>query len=517
MRRTIFHIIICLFAYLLLGLTHQTALAAGNNWTTGDFFGIATHDAATKQGASSNEAFAKSNGYNTVQTIGEMVGGCIMIPEIQQIDPKYCQGLGGKSALGGVNTLIYAMVTSPPASTNLALLDMGVSLGFIPKQALAQGIGFTGLQPLLPIWKGFRNIAYSILAILMIVIGFMVMFRKKIDPKTVVTVQNALPRIVMTLILITFSYAIVGFLIDLMYVVTALGIAMLAPAGYKIGAGLPGGGFSQPTGAVQNFYLNQADPFSGGFFALFSGVFGPLINLVNPFSGAFSTVATGAQTAMGGNVLFGLAQIASGGKDVGGFVLGVLLSVIVLVAFLIGFVRIFFMLLSSYVQIIFSLMIGPLQILLDAIPGGNGFSSWIKNLIMNLIPFPITILVLIIANWLGSSGISSTTAAGGGLNNLWIPPLLPQPALGGGGAVSNFAYTIIWLGLIMSIPSIVGSIKEALKSKAAVPTGVGAIVGPLGAGAGMVFQTAYQGSFIWNALKHKDDEGSKLEKLLPKK
>ena len=34
--------------------------------------------------------------------------------------------------------------------------------------------------------------------------------RKKIDPKTVVTAQNAIQRVIIALILITFSYAIVG-------------------------------------------------------------------------------------------------------------------------------------------------------------------------------------------------------------------------------------------------------------------------------------------------------------------
>jgi len=52
--------------------------------------------------------------------------------------------------------------------------------------------------------------------------AFMIMFRVRISPQTVITVQSALPKIIFTLILITFSYAIAGFLIDLMYVVIGI-------------------------------------------------------------------------------------------------------------------------------------------------------------------------------------------------------------------------------------------------------------------------------------------------------
>ena len=42
------------------------------------------------------------------------------------------------------------------------------------------------------------------------------------SPQTIVTIQSALPKIVVTLILVTFSYAIAGFMVDLVYVVMGL-------------------------------------------------------------------------------------------------------------------------------------------------------------------------------------------------------------------------------------------------------------------------------------------------------
>ena len=144
-------------------------------------------------------------------------------------DQAYLEQMYKESFAYGADSALAYLYAHPPASTYAFVKDMGQSLGFIPKSAYAQGVGFSGLTQLLPMWKAFRNIAYLLLAIFMIVIGFLVMFRKKIDPKTVVTVQNALPNIVVTLLLITFSYAIVGVLIDFMYLFIMIAVSILQP------------------------------------------------------------------------------------------------------------------------------------------------------------------------------------------------------------------------------------------------------------------------------------------------
>lgn len=475
--------------------------SAGKSWVMGGTFFDALKQALTKDGSTSLEATGNALNFININSGNVMMGGCAGLNPTDPNDPV-CKQLNGASALTGVNNLIYAMVVTPPASTNLAILDFGKSLGFISPQAYAQnqGIGFAGLAPILPIWKGFRNIAYSILAIIMIVIGFMVMFRKKIDPKTVVTVQNALPGIIVTMILITFSYAIAGFMIDLMYLFTAVGISLLAPAGYRLGF------MPVSTGAMQQGYLSNQEFLQGGFVALFTGVFGPILNVLNPFSGALSVVDSAAKQGLQfTNIIPGLI---SGTAQVGFqftlVALGPLLIFIFLLIFLIAFFRIFFMLLSSYVNIIFAVITAPLHFLLGALPGGNGFGSWVKNMFSNLVAFPITILVLIIANWLGSSANSAD------VNALWVPPLLPQPGGGGGNAISSFAYTIIWLGMVFGIPGIVGSIKEALKAKSSIPVGVGAITGPIGGGLMQGLQMGYYGSQVGSFFRHGKTEPNPL-------
>ncbi len=61
---------------------------------------------------------------------------------------------------------------------------------------------------ILAFWKEMRNISYALLSVVMLVIGAMIMVRKKINPQLVVSVQNALPKIAIGVVLIAFSYPI---------------------------------------------------------------------------------------------------------------------------------------------------------------------------------------------------------------------------------------------------------------------------------------------------------------------
>lgn len=381
-------------------------------------------------------------------TLGPVRGITISMDETDQ---NYISQMYQGSAVAGINNSIAYMLTNPPADLALWVRDTGQTLGFIPRQVQAQGVGFTGLAPILGIWKGFRNIAYVLLALIMIVVGFMVMFRQKIDPKTVVTVQNSLPRIVVVLLLITFSYAIVGLMIDLMYLVIAAGMAILDK--------------SLPGGAKISIFGMGVDLISGGFGDLLGSVFAPIVNaptqiLTQTIGGALSRNPQAAQNALPGLLMFSA-----------GLGPGIIIWLLVALFYLFALVRILIMLLMAYVNIILAVLVGPVQILFDALPGNNAFVSWLKNLFVNLIPFPITVFMLILGFSL-SSNLGTT-------GSLWTPPLLPQ-----WGVASSFASTILWLGIILTIPSIVNTVKEALKAKAAVPIGggFGGVSGVFGTG-----------------------------------
>lgn len=404
------------------------------------------------------------------------------------MNTPYAETMRKQSAIAGISNYIYAMYTSPPASTYAFIQDMGRTLGFIPKQAYAQGVGFSELTSLLPIWKAFRNISYGILAIVMVAIGFMVMFRKKIDPKTVVTVQNALPKIVITLLLITFSYAIVGFMIDLMYLLLIMGVQLIVTAS-------PAGTFDQ---ADRTF----VDIMTGGNFGALmrSVMLGGLQSTKDLVNFLYPQLESANKFEFVVKYIFGFSWINYGASTI---LIGLILSI----ALLFGVVRLFFMLLSAYIQILLAVLTGPIQILLEAIPGGQGFSNWFKNLISNLVVFPLTAILITISQLL----IKSST-------HLWTPPFIGLTSgvlfeAGPVGLSANGIGGVIGLGMLFTIPSVIKGIQESLKAKPMINVGLGSAVAPVTAGVGQIFSLGSTVFSLSAAKAAKDRETEALNRL----
>ncbi len=239
---------------------------------------------------------------------------------------------------------------------------MGRNLGIIPKPVYAQGIGWEGFLPVLPIWRAFRNIAYLCMVVVFIIIGFMIMFRKKLNPQTVVTIQEAIPRLVITLLLITFSYAIAGLLLD----ITQLATRLI-------------GNTFQSTGLV-------AIPRSGETAEerLNKILSANILELVMPLKG----------TRQLANAISRFPGESFGRRAVG-WTIAVPISVILsIMGFLVMF-KILFALISPYVQIVLSIIFAPFYLLVGAIPGNqNALSKWVKGLLSNAAVFPVTIAML---------------------------------------------------------------------------------------------------------------------------
>ncbi len=399
-----------------------------------------------------------------------------------------------RSAIAGLSTAAIAMYQNPPADTMAFVSDVGRTLGFMPR-AQAQGIGFSGMSALLGLWKAFRNIAYALLAIIMIVVGFMVMFRKKIDPKTVVTVQNAIPRIVVALLLVTFSYAIVGVMIDLMYLAIVLAVSVITSVSPELGSSV--GLFTALDTNVSTSKVSSI-LFDGGMWGLLRYFLGSGL-------GAYDDIAASLTHGLDPKAIAGwlivpgvIGMVVGGGK---GAITGllsapVLLAAILVLVLLFGFIRLVFLLIDAYINIIISLLTAPFQLMMEAIPGSNAFNGWFRNLLSKIIVFPLTAVLLLVAAILTSQSVSTT---------VWAPPLLSS----GGGAYGMSG--IIGLGMLLVIPSVVMSIQKALKAEPLIPGGVGAIVGPFGSGIGQLVQLGYQASFIASGFRHKPDTRTPLQ------
>jgi len=359
--------------------------------------------------------------------------------------------------LGITNNLI-AQTYTPPASGVQYLAQLKDNLLGV-KPAYAQGVGFVGLEPLLPIWRGFRNIVYLLSTVFFVVLGIMVMFRLKINPQTVLTVQNAVPQVITTLLLVTFSYAIAGLLIDLTYLIQNIVLVLL----FQVqGKGLNQNLFDETSGIrwsnlwKQYNFKNLSDAALGDIsrlakMALPANLIFLLSGILFAIIGSFFTIttATGALPVAGVMATFGA---------IGGVIILIILFILILVS-LFGF---FFGLIKAYVNVIFKIVLAPLEIGLGAIPGMKlGFSSWANNLFANLMVFPICLLFLVLAN------IIIEKTSGG---NLWAPTMVKYNVIGtivsaagisGGIIPAAVGFTTILL--LKQLPALIPQVIFAIK------------------------------------------------------
>lgn len=499
--------LLTLIASLILfsSVTATPVRAEVEDWPTQDYPGCREFSSPNGQKGVCSGAFflsgVVSNQSAAVEQILGAVPGVTVTADVWQRNPKHAQRMMEQAAVPKIGNYIAMMYANPPADLALWVRDTGQTLGFIPKQTYAQGpgVGFTGLAPLLPVWKAFRNIAYLLMAIAMIAIGFMIMLRKRIDPKTVVTVQNALPRIVVTLLLITFSYAIVGFMIDIMYLLIAISVSVLDSA--AILPKIDSGGFL-PT-LAESYGTNHDLYARGGLFAVIGNIFrGAGIGTLGEGTGiqdlTYKVLGLNdpiARFLQFGGIVGGLALTAATFPLAGPLGLGVaglaflptFLAFLVSIALLFLIIRLFIFFLGAYIQIIVALIFAPFQIMADVFPGSNAFSSWIKNLFANLIVFPVGAVIFMLSSIFAQMSNQQ--------GDLWRPPYTPLFS----SSVTSIG-ALLAIGILFAVPSIAGGIREALKAKPFLEAGPSSIAQSLSQPANLIMQ----GYHFWTSKKTLD-------------
>ena len=405
-----------------------------------------------------------------------------------------------RSVLGQSSAMITDLYNNPPATSGQYLTYLLDGAGLIPK-TYAQGLTYSRLAPILPLWIVFRDIAYVLLVLVMLLIGLMIAFRAKINPQTVASVENSIPRVIVTILLITFSFPIAALIIDFMYVIIASGIGVIGHAVKQSGpAGLE---------AITKYSVQQAvnDYTTGGFITLFSKTMAPASQFATT-----STYTGGAGALIGGilgTIFFtpgigtaigaGLGSIAGGliglvdpsQTGVPGLqVFSPILILFLLVVLLFAVFRIFFILLTNYIQILISIIFAPLILLINAVPGRNTFSFWWKGLVANMLSFVITALMLYLG-WAIASLITT--------ESFWTPPFIMQ-----GAGMSQISVALISLGMVLLIPQMISMVKNALGVKSLFQVGPSMIFAPVVGGAGQglnIVGQFHQASMGLNALR----------------
>jgi len=387
----------------------------------------------------------------------------------------YVESQGG--AIGIVGNMI-SMTFDIPVSSSTYAKDLASNFG-ISKSSYAAitdgdgtdsnsgngfslGYGYTGLQPILNVWKIFRNLVYLFLVLLFIVIGLGIMFRLNIDARSVMSIQNQLPKIIIGIILVTFSYAIAGFIVDMMYVLMYLVYYIFAQQTLGLDMGGLNPSYLQgqnPLGAIgglggaSDIASGVARPLGQIFTSLFDNSFGHMIATIvgGIIGGGAGAIGGPIGIAVGAGI--GLVVGGVAGSKLLGVVGGLIAYIVITITIVWAMLRLWFLLLRSYIFFLIDVILAPFWIGLGLIPkGGAGFNSWFRDVVANLAVFPATLFILLLGKTLVNQfgNASSKTS--------FVPPLVGNP-----GDVASFG-PIIGLGIILLLPSVVTMVRETLKA-----------------------------------------------------
>lgn len=321
-------------------------------------------------------------------------------------------------------------------------------------QAQQTGFGFRSLQPIQPMWAAVRNISYFLLIIVFIAMAFMIMFKVKMSPQTIITVQSALPRLVVILILITFSYAIAGFIIDLSYVV--LGLFSVLVTGSGIGDNITG--------------LSALEVFS-----TMSGL--------RPIQGIMTVLVIYALIISLG---LGVSSVLIFGFGLFAFITGVILLVLIAILFIIAAIKVLWLMLKTLINIMLLIVAAPVLILMGAFPGTGGMGSWLRKLASHVAVFPVIQIMLFLANYFfwGFAGDSPHALldliAGTWINPFDIRIAFSEPIwLPGFSMGSGTAGFLIAIGILLLIPKVGEMIQSFIAGKPfSTGTGMREAMGP---------------------------------------
>ena len=353
-------------------------------------------------------------------------------------------------AIGGLNTIMVAMYTNPPVSTGQYLASIKENLGFA-RPAYAQNIKGSGngvIQPVIKLWELARNISYLAFILVFVVVGFMIMFRQKLSQQAVVSVQAALPGLIIGLILVTFSYLISAFIIDLSFVGMAL-VAVL---------------FSEPFSGLKNIIADPATTATNAnVFSLFGSFTwnGQLFEFMPAAVKLFTSTTAGLGAAFSPSDLInptgliGKAAVQVTSAALGG-VVGILVILILLIALFVQMFRLIWKLVSCYIAILVITVTSPFIILISSIPGRSGvLALWWKSLLGNILVFPAVFAAFMFAGvFLTKVRSTSFGPFGSGDFQTALPLFAGIPV--------EVLKLIIGYGIILGTPSVPEMVKKAL-------------------------------------------------------
>lgn len=321
------------------------------------------------------------------------------------------------------------------------------------KVANAQGAGTDLIsKPVRQAWEKVRDLSYIAMVLVLITIGFMVMFRRRLDPRTVVTATNSLPKVAIALILITFSFALSGLFLDMIFILVDI---------------------------TRNWFSEIGNhAFLDGFQAFGSKAGGeiawlPFFTLVSQ-----SILRWGTMLVIIGGISLGTAMYSGPGGLIVAIILLtglILFELIIRLSIFIIAIILFWTLFQRFIMILVFTIFSPVFFLLGAVPGFESTPiSWAKRMLAATLTFPVILIFVYIA-------LTFLTPSFPGLPIVAGSSAKAPPPIGGAGYFLNIP-ALIGVGLILFSLKVPAFIDDVLGLKD--PLGKGGI------GAGLLFAAA---------------------------
>jgi hypothetical protein len=347
------------------------------------------------------------------------------------------------------------------------------------------GIGYNILQPVLGLWQWSRNIVYGFYIIILIAIAFLILLRQPMGGQEIVTIANSIPSVIISMVLVTFSYALCGLFIDAIYlgsnvVYNFLFTSQGAP-GYELVNPSAGDAIQVPKWTIHGVnnsdttdiknVLQPDDP-QMSIWNIFSLTKVNVCNTLNsPTKCSFSyLVPKAAQNNIIGQTIATVLSLADQ-VNVGNALIELILA---LAVFQTAF-KLFFILLNNYLVLSFYPVIAPFIFLGAALPSNtnktlNDFFKTLGGASLSFIVLYALFLLLVI---FGYSAADSSTQLGGAFNQAgqikWVPPLLgyTEEQIFGATTINNNGYNVITsllvFGLYMATPNVLEMVKKFLE------------------------------------------------------
>lgn len=248
----------------------------------------------------------------------------------------------------------------------------------------ASGYEYLSSLKISDLWDKVRNVCYVFFVVILIVAGFMIMFRQKIGGQVAITIYNTIPNVIIGLVLVTFSFAIVGLILD----VGAMALNLIK--GFF--------GYADPSA-----YTTLESPFrllEGGRRAA------TYVNAFGEGYGQTSLAEAARLSALGSSndpIVAGFNSMVSG--FIGGLV-GMIIALVVLVLFTFAAIKVFITVFKAFLAIIFDTILGPIYITMAVIPGKESArTEWLNRVVKNVAVFPVVFFMVNLPGYFMANGI----------------------------------------------------------------------------------------------------------------